>query len=173
MQACGSLLHTQICQSNMDTPPTRYRIADTGTEKIYINADDKIYAYYTGPADNDLQRLVHRSKEGGQEANCSPSINYYWELVVTNEEFIHTTLSVSQYVGPPNKGHFGGSHVVLCREVVLFLRSKMYWSYGNRVSFMSGCPFLGGSFIGGSIVIKFPLYNCYRLIQRQDKPIGM
>ena len=57
-------------------------------------------------------------------------------------------------VEPPNKGHFGISHVVLCREVVLFSEVQNVWEwYFEECPLQRGCPFLGGSFIGGSTVV--------------------
>ena len=38
----------------------------------------------------------------------------------------HNTIQTLSTVKPPNKGHFGTSHFVLYREVVLLQRSKMY-----------------------------------------------
>ena len=58
-------------------------------------------------------------------------------------------------VGPLSKRHFGISHFVLCREVVLFLEVKnllMVWERGPKeCPLLEGCPFLGGSF-GSSTV---------------------
>ena len=51
-------------------------------------------------------------------------------------------------VGPLNKGLFGAGRVVLCREVVLFLEDQ------TVLVLWRGCPFLGGSFIGGSTVLS-------------------
>ena len=57
---------------------------------------------------------------------------------------------------PLSKGHFGISHFVLCREVVLFLEVKnvlTIWERGPKEHPLLGnCPFLVGSFIGGSTV---------------------
>ena len=61
--------------------------------------------------------------------------------------------SVSTTVEPLNKGHFGASHVVLCREVVLFSEVQNVWEwYFEECPLQRGCPFLGGSFIRGSTV---------------------
>ena len=56
-------------------------------------------------------------------------------------------------VEPPNKGHFGTSHFVLCWEVVLFLEVKNEWERCPELRpLLGGCPYLGGSFIRGSTV---------------------
>ncbi len=59
---------------------------------------------------------------------------------------------------PPNKGHFGTSHFVHCREVVLFSEfvSVLHvhsWGYWGSVLCKRGCPFLGESFVRGSTVL--------------------
>ena len=36
-------------------------------------------------------------------------------------------------VESPNKGHFGGASFVLCQEIVLFRRFKMYWNYREKI----------------------------------------
>ena len=52
---------------------------------------------------------------------------------------------------PPSKGQFGISHLVLWRKVVLFSEViPMQWESGREHPLLGGCPFLGGSFIGGS-----------------------
>ena len=57
----------------------------------------------------------------------------------------------------PNKWHFVASHVVLCREVVLFLEVQnvlVLWEwYFEECPLQRGRPFLGVSFIGGSTVV--------------------
>ena len=59
-------------------------------------------------------------------------------------------------VEPPNKGHIGTSHFVLRWEVVLFSEVKnelLLWERGPELRPLLGsCPYLGGSFIGGSTV---------------------
>ena len=56
-------------------------------------------------------------------------------------------------VEPPNKGHFGTNHCVHRRDVLFSEVSKcittMQFLGNYKVSFMRGCPFLEGSFIGG------------------------
>ena len=63
-------------------------------------------------------------------------------------------------VEPSNKGHFRASHVVLCREVILFLEVQnvlALWEwYFEECPLKRGRPFLGGFFIGGSTVV----HNC-------------
>ena len=65
-----------------------------------------------------------------------------------------------QYVEPPNKGHFGASHVVLYREAVLFSEVQnvmVLWEwYFEECPLQRGRPFLGGSFIRGSTVDTLP-----------------
>ena len=54
-------------------------------------------------------------------------------------------------VEPPNKGHFGASHVVLCREAVLFRNVLVLWGrYSEECPLQKDHPSLGGSFIRGS-----------------------
>ena len=55
---------------------------------------------------------------------------------------------------PPNKGHFGTSHTVLCRGAVLFSEVKdvlVHWE--GCAEMCGGCLYLRGSFIGGSTVL--------------------
>ena len=81
-------------------------------------------------------------------------------------------------VEPPNKGHFGTSHFVFCREVVLFSDVKnvlLQWERGiEQCPLQRGCPFLGGSFIGGSTVIltPCPLYYPARACAARGKVIS-
>ena len=67
-------------------------------------------------------------------------------------------------VEPPSKGHFGTNHSVHCREAVLFSEVLLQWEYlllgQYEVSFMKSCPFLGGSFIGGSTVMVVKVRSC-------------
>ena len=52
-----------------------------------------------------------------------------------------------------NTGHFGTASFVLCKEVVLFERFKMYWNYrengGPQVlcTLLGNCPYFGVSTI--------------------------
>ena len=52
-------------------------------------------------------------------------------------------------VEPPNKGHFGTSHFVLCREAVFFSEVKnvlVQWEgCAEMCPLQGGCLFLGGS----------------------------
>jgi len=60
-------------------------------------------------------------------------------------------------VEPPNKGHFGTSCFVPCREVVPFSEVKDVLIPWERVPeqrpLLGGCPLLGGSFIRGSTIL--------------------
>jgi hypothetical protein len=48
---------------------------------------------------------------------------------------------VSHTVEPPNKGHFGTTLFVLCKEAVLFGRLKMYYNYREDVFWdLKSCP---------------------------------
>ena len=66
-------------------------------------------------------------------------------------------------VEPLNKGHFGTSHFVLCKEAVLCSEVKnvlLQWEGCTE----GGCPFLGESFIGGSTVplsLNLPYHHAY------------
>ena len=59
----------------------------------------------------------------------------------------------------PSKGHFGASHVVLCREVVLFSEVQSVLVLWER--YFEECPLqrgsAQGSFIGGSPLYSSPL----------------
>ena len=65
---------------------------------------------------------------------------------------------------PLNKGHFGTAQFVLCKEVVLFGRSKMCWNYREEVvrdcescplqRFIILCPYLGESTIRSYTVVS-------------------
>ena len=60
-------------------------------------------------------------------------------------------------VEPPSKGHFWTNHFVICREAVLFsevenLLHIHFEGYG-KCPLYKGCPFLGGPFITGLIVL--------------------
>ena len=73
-------------------------------------------------------------------------------------------LEIWNTVEPPNKGHFGTSHFVLCRDVVLSLEVDnvlVLWESERlgpkEVSFIERllllCPLFRGSTIRGSTVI--------------------
>ena len=54
---------------------------------------------------------------------------------------LHTTnpwkIHLSDTVEPPSKGHFGTTLFVLCKEVILFGRFKMYKTIGKMYSWTS------------------------------------
>ena len=43
---------------------------------------------------------------------------------------------------PPNKGHFGTTPFILCKEAVLFGRFKMYWNYKEDVFWAQAVSFV-------------------------------
>ena len=79
------------------------------------------------------------------------------KVTKTATEVAKTTSYIANTVEPLNKGHFGASHIVLCREVVLFSEVHnmlVLWEwYFEECTLQRGRPFLGGSFIGGSTVL--------------------
>ena len=65
---------------------------------------------------------------------------------------------------PPNKGHFGTAPFVLCKEVVLFGRSKMYKQYMEELFWdLKLCPLwrrsLYCALVWESPLLEFPLYT--------------
>ena len=94
--------------------------------------------------------------------------------------YVRSTLGLSA-VEPLNKGHFGICHFVIRWEVVLFSELKheaLLWERGPEACPLSGgCPYLGGSFIGGSTVAhklkseKFSSFCCrWQWLHRSDRP---
>ena len=63
-------------------------------------------------------------------------------------------------VEPLNKGYVGASHVVLCREVVLFSKVQNVlvlweWYLKSACPLQIGCPFLRGSLYCANMIHKF------------------
>ena len=58
-------------------------------------------------------------------------------------------------VEPPNIGHFRAASFVLCKEVVLFERFKMYWNYIEKYFGVSSCVLC----IEAVLILECPLYE--------------
>ena len=80
----------------------------------------------------------------------------YWQICIPfaarSKCWILNSVVTTVHVQPPNiKGHFGASHVKRWGGCPLLRGSKCISPMdGKGVSLTRGCPFLRGSFIGGS-----------------------
>ena len=92
---------------------------------------------------------------------------------------VHVLRWIKCTVEPPNKGHAGTSHFVLCREVVLSLEVEnvlVLWESEHLgpqdVSFIERlfllCPLFGGSTIRGSTVCP---YCCSVKFKKNSFPV--
>ena len=86
------------------------------------------------------------------KCDCIWEVSRNWSAPCANFSSIYEFT-----VAPPNKGHFGAGHAILCREVVHFSEVQMYGNGTLKCPLQRGRPLPGGSFIGGSSVFSYYL----------------